>query len=271
MIDRSEIYYRSYFGQPEFLDGIGDIYPVLVVEYKRFFELFNKYMLYSLQSLSDMGKVKDTKNINLFNFIICSCYITSEYINRQMVTDKEDNNENVKIDNIKRYGFKLEEVEELLKIVIKKDVRYDSDLNKFIIIGDINGNEINENNFDELREMIMVQNVIYEPLTFKSNLAQKEFEKELKKREKKSQPVDFLSMVILVDMNINGDVNTYSYYKLAACYEILNKKIIGDYIQRIRAQGVDEPLINLGEELNINSNPYNKSKFFKSHKMSTTL
>lgn len=271
MIDKKEIYYNSYFGFHEVVGGIGNIYPILVPNYKRFLELFNKYMLYSLKSLYNMGKIESIENMTLFNFITASCVITERYIEDQILIANNDEEVNNKIKQLNKFGYKITEVEELLSIITRKTIKYDSSSDVFIIIGDIEGNQINKDNFDKLRDIVMLQNVIYEPLIFKSKLAQKEFEKELKRREKDSKPVDFLSMLILVDMNTNGDVNTYTYYKLAACYEVLNKKIIGDYIQRIRAQGVDQPLINLGEELNINSNPYDKSNFFKSHKMNTTL
>lgn len=275
-LNKEDIHYNSYFGFPEKVDGIGEIYPISVPDYKRFSELFSKYMLYSINGLKNLGKLSDDMEIDLFNFIVQVCSelegIEEILENNEALIDNRDielikNN----IDLLKKYGFKISEMEELISLILKKEVKYDSIDKVFIILKDLYGNKICADNFDIFREIVMTQNIIYEPLTVKGRLAQKELEKEFKKREKNSQPTDFLAMVVLVDMHGNGDVNNYTYYKLSACYEILNKKIIGDYIQRMMAQGVDRDLINLGEELNINKNPYDKSNFFKSHRVSTTL
>lgn len=276
MLNKDDIHYNSYFGIPEKVDGIGEIYPISVPDYKRFSELFNKYMLYSVNGLKNLGKLSNDVDIDLFNFIVqaCSEFEGIEEIlenNEGLVDDKDIESIKNNIDLLKKYAFKISEMEELISLILKKEVKYDSIDRVFVILKDLYGNKICADNFDTFRDIVMIQNVIYEPLTVKGKLAQRELEKEFKKREKNSQPIDFLAMVILVDMYSNGDVNTYTYYKLSACYEILNKKIIGDLIQRFIAQGVDRKLINLGEELNINKNPYDKSNFFKSHKVSTTL
>ncbi|MEG2289632.1 MAG: hypothetical protein RSC24_06655 [Clostridium sp.] len=275
-INKEQIRYNAYFNLPEIVEGIGSIYPIIVPKYKRFSELFSKYMLYSVSGLKNIGKLDKSIDLNLFNFITISC-LQTENLELKLQSDiKHSNGEdfesvNEKLYALDMYGFKTKELEELIEMILNKDIVYDDVDNEFMVKGSIYGEKINEENFEIFRDIVMTQNVIYEPFTVKSKLAQKELEKEFKNRQKDSQSTDFLSMIVVVDMNSNGDVNSYSYYKLLACYEIINKKILGDYIQRLMAQGVKEKLVNLGDELNINDNPYSKEKLFKKHTVDTSL
>ena len=161
---------------------IGTIYPIRIIDYKKFINSSQ-----CLRMTKEKLKIKeDISNLKLAFFGMIRLY-----------------EEILKIDDAK-YLEKLviDEFKSLLKLVTKKDFEFGTYGDKIAFTSEVGEEffEVNEENFDDLREIVFKQNVIVEEVEYED----KEVNKWLKKARKahnKNGGIEFAEMVALVKNN----------------------------------------------------------------------
>ena len=124
---------------------------------------------------------------------------------------------------------------------------------------------ITRDNFDEIRELIMEQNLIYEPIVAPNQKSQDIIDKAIMRLANSGSDVEtnIESMIILVSRHRDINGLDYTYYRLRADYEMELRLEQSRAIPTYRAVGADVPNIELGEVLSMHSDPYSKDKLFK--------
>jgi hypothetical protein len=124
---------------------------------------------------------------------------------------------------------------------------------------------ITRDNFDEIRELIMEQNLIYEPIVAPNQKSQDIIDKAIMRLANSGSDVETNIESMLVLVSRHRDINglDYTYYRLRADYEMELRLEQSRAIPTYRAVGADVPSIELGEVLSMHSDPYSKDKLFK--------
>ena len=156
-------YFLDYMMLPRNVDGIGDVYPIKLNDYFKFKTLANKYIIYGRKWLINI--CKQPKKVNVFDYIINSTLAYESYCKVMSYTPQ--NEEEIRIKNeISNYTFNvemyIEEIELLLKMVLHKELKFHQISDTEFCFKD-DEVEINRRNYDVLREVIMSQNLLYEP------------------------------------------------------------------------------------------------------------
>ena len=131
----------------------------------------------------------------------------------------------------------------------------------------IDGNEndiINKHNYPQVREMIMEQNLIFEPLVAPNKKSQEAIDKaiERKKNSGSTTETNIESMIVLVSKGRKIDED-YTFYQLQADYEMELRLEQSRATPVYRAVGADIEPIVLAEVLSMHEDPYSFDKMFK--------
>lgn len=132
----------------------------------------------------------------------------------------------------------------------------------------INNNDedlITSENYEEIREMIMEQNLIFEPLIAPNEASQKAIDMAIAKlsKNKTGIEINWESIFALLTRTRNINDETYTYYQMRADYSMELRLEQSRAIPTYRAVGADVKHIELGEVLDIHDNPYSFDKVFK--------
>jgi hypothetical protein len=183
MINRNDL--DDYFMKPYFINSIGDIYPVNIFNYERFRELASKYIVQGITTLHNLYKV--SKDIDPLNYFVdmglrmdkeisylesLHNYIPQNEDEKNKLCEPNQLYELYKSGNIIVYSIK--ELEELFSIILQKEVKFYcllEDPLKNYYFG-VNNEQvyITKDNFNELREVVMWQNILFEPPTSPSKI-----------------------------------------------------------------------------------------------------
>lgn len=131
-------------------------------------------------------------------------------------------------------------------------------------VGDDEKDLITSDNYEEIREMIMEQNLIYNPLVAPNQKSQDAIDKAIEKKRSMNSSVEtnIESMIVLVSKS-REVTEDYTYYQLQADYEMELRLEQSRAIPVYRAVGADIPNIELGEVLGMHEDPYSFDKMFK--------
>lgn len=131
-------------------------------------------------------------------------------------------------------------------------------------IGDNEEDLITRDNYEEIREMIMEQNLIFEPIVAPNQKSQEAIDQAIarKKNSGGGAEVNIESMIILVSKN-RPITEDYTYYQLQADYEMTVRLEHSRAIPTYRAVGADIEPVELGAILSIHEDPYSFEKMFK--------
>lgn len=131
-------------------------------------------------------------------------------------------------------------------------------------IGDNEDDLITRDNYEEVREMLMEQNLIFEPIIAPNEKSQRIIDKaiEHKKNMGGGTEINMESMIILVSKS-RPVTEDYTYYQLQADYEMVVRLEQSRAITTYRAVGADIEPIELGAILSIHEDPYSFDKMFK--------
>ena len=170
-------------------------------------------------------------------------------------------NKNVIEKNINQYSH--EEFCELIELSVRKKVIYNPQLKSFEIYSDDNELEsvINKLNFNEFREIVMNQNLLYEPIIAPTKQAQKYIDAKLSNTN--GVESDLEAIVAFVCTNsMSMDISNYTYYRLMADFYSLMKQLSRSDMICYRAGGMTQKngkpldIPNIIDKLGINNNPY---------------
>ena len=232
---------KTYCGKPLEVPRAGFLYPVKLLEWDVFTTLAGKYLMTSDEFLRKrLGLGEEVK---LFDFITLQAILSSK-------TGYEN----------------LHEMEQLFSIVFRTEVKVGlrGRANKKEVYFTVDGKGIiDRNNYDEVRSIIMEQNLFFDPIVAKTAKSQEIIDKGIERLRDGVPPVDIEAMIVVVSLRKNIDIDELTYYQLRADYEIITKIESNRAIPLYRVNGADIELYNLTEELSIHKNPYGADVLFR--------
>lgn len=137
-----------------------------------------------------------------------------------------------------------------------------------IVDGKLNANHIiNRDNYNEIREIMMEQALLFDPLIGADERSQKRIDRAIQKKidkaSKDGKNTNIESMLVLNSSRFEINLETYTYYQLKAQYSILNREQIALMYNISRPHAKDVPFISFAEELDIHDNPFSFEKMFR--------
>lgn len=271
-IDRNEL--DNYFMKPQFLEGIGNIYPISISDYEKFSSLARKYITQGITTLHNLYKVNKKVNV-LDYFVDMGMKMDKELSDLKSIQNNipRDEDEKNKIDELNKlyevYSsgqilvYSIYEMEELFSLILKKKVIFkysitEDGLNYIFDIGD--GLYITRDNFKEFRSIIMWQNLLYEIPTSKDKKINESIQQSIKSQSKNNKGGDLCAMISAVGIErglSDDEIFQYTYYRLRFDYEIITRKMYNLFMFMLRSQGCnDAKIVELSEEVNLRFNPY---------------
>lgn len=232
---------KTYCGEPIEVARAGHIYPVKLLEWDSFVKLASKFLMTS--DLFLRRRLSLSENIKLFDFITINAIVSSED------------------------GYSgLKEMEQLFSIVFRKEVKVGmrgkmSKQEVFFMV-DKKG-IIDRNNYEEVRKIIMEQNLLFDPVVAKNEKSQKIIDNAIERMRGDKPPMDIEAMVVIVSMFKKIDINEITYYQLRADFEMFSKIEQNRAIPIYRVNGAEIDLINLTQEMDIHKNPYGMDVLFR--------
>jgi hypothetical protein len=271
-IDRNEL--DNYFMKPQFLEGIGNIYPISISDYEKFSSLARKYITQGITTLHNLYKVNKKVNV-LDYFVDMGMKMDKELSDLKSIQNNipRDKDEKNKIDELNKlyelYSsgqiliYSIYEMEELFSLILKKKVIFkysltEDGLNYIFDIGE--GLYITRDNFKEFRSIIMWQNLLYEMPTSKDKKINESIQQSIKSQSKNNKGGDLCAMISAVGIErglSDDEIFQYTYYRLRFDYEIITRKMYNLFMFMLRSQGCnDAKIVELSEEVNLRFNPY---------------
>jgi hypothetical protein len=127
--------------------------------------------------------------------------------------------------------------------------------------------KINRDNYKEIREIMMEQAFLFDPLIGADERSQnridRAIQKKIEKANKNGGNPNIESMLVLNSSRFQIDLETYTYYQLKAQYSLLNREQVAMMYNICRPHGKDIPIINFADELDIHDNPFSFEKMFR--------
>ena len=236
---------KDYLGMPEEVQGIA-LYPIKVLDWEEFAPEAYRFLPYGYDFLK--FRLKASSDIKLFDFLVA--IISDEIVNSKSKSHQL-----------------LDGIEKMFSLITRQTVKgYLNTKNQEWWFELEDGSKINKDNYDEIREVVMRQNLIFEPLVAPDEFSQKLIDDAIAILNKKGSPSDLEAMICAV-CNSKGvsasEMENYTYYQLRADFEMSQRLDYSRAIHVYRAQGatVDPP--NIAEALSIHENPYGREKLFK--------
>lgn len=246
--------------KPDYVDGVGEIYPITLENYDEFMNMTNIISL-SYDHFQEVIENNERKII----------------LARQMGIDPDD----IRLyDLIKFLSLEFENplvmfrnLENVFSLVLQNTVKFNSQLQTFII--DESG-EINRDNYDIVREIIMRQNLLFVPKVYKNKLMQEWAEKALKARAKNSIDStieDMITTVSVLGGKTYDQLKKYTIYQLKAEFNrILKIETFRSYQLYKIAGAEDIPNVHFAENIDMFINPYDLSQLVnKDDKLSKVI
>jgi len=212
---------KHIFAQPEYIKGIGNIYPIILRDYDKFQEC---------SSILQISKKHFTESeLPLLSLIFLSMN-ELEFKEKELIKSFEKLFSLVLRKTVKlNANDDIFQFEIMSKRVNKKNNNYDlkdSDDKDNIIKSSKVANKIDFSNYDTLREIIMKQNLIFEPKIYKDPLVQEWANKVLESRAKNSAKIsieDFITTVKNYDGLTYKQIMEQSIYQTYADFYRIGK------------------------------------------------
>lgn len=272
MIERNEL--DNYFMRPQFIEGIGNIYPVSIFDYERFQILASKYINQGITTLHNLYKVN--KKVNELDYFVDMGikmdkelqYLKSihEYI-PQNEDEQNKLNELKQLYNLYNSGkviiYSISELEELFSLLLRKQVIFKcnpNDLQDYVFQIEDEKLFITRDSFREFRDIIQWQNLLYEMPTSKDKRINESIQQSIRTQTKDNKGGDLCAMISAVGIErglSDEEIFKYTYYRLRFDYEIITRKNYNVFMFMLRSQGCESAkIIELSEEVNLRFNPY---------------
>lgn len=161
----------------------GDVYPIKVKDYKR----FNKYTKYISFGAKHLGVKEDSDLLKgLIGLVL-----------RDMNGDIDiKTHQELVYSNLYKI---FEELEELFSLVTRKQIKMNKEVEtNYVFTSSDNSVVISDYNFNEVRKVILKQNLLHEPKIYEHELTRKWAEKVKKARLKKNPPTPFSEIINIV-------------------------------------------------------------------------
>ena len=272
------------------------LYPIQIFDYEYYKKIADKYIVLDINSRNNLikqqyeelkinnaidknTKVELLKYSDLHDMIID---ILKQQISLCEIIDIIEENkesENIPKDLLSQIKLlksnnEINDLIDLFKKVTKCDTIYVKGSSFFICFKD-EGKEykINRKLFKEFRNIVMEQNLFFEPIIAPNLESQSYIDMEIRHRNGDDSEYSLESLVCFVTINSNKDVSNYTYYRLKADYSMLLKTMYYNNISIFIANGcknengssIEYP--NLLEPLKVSDNPYDVNNFFRDSKL----
>ena len=221
---------KNIFGKPQYVDGVGYIYPIKAKDYSE----FNEHAKILYVSKKHFESIPD--NTNLFDLIYYS---------------------NAKLGYKNNDDF-IQSVTILFELITNKEVTfyYNTESYGFLIGED---GLINASNYETIREIVMKQNIIFEQKIYKTKVMNEWAAKVIKVKQKNSANITFEDMISTVSVGCGKhywDLENYTIYQLYSDFYRFRK--IHDYEAGVqfRCAGADTKVDDYAENLDLYHNPY---------------
>lgn len=234
---------KDYLGQTEIVDGI-ELFPISVLDWEEFSEVASKYLLYGYNFIN--YRLKPEKKMKLFDLVI-------SIIANAVVEGKDYE------------GKAIRDFERVFELTTKRKATLKMDERSHWGVEIEDTGIVNQHNYDAIREVIMRQNLMFEPLIVEDEYTQKVIDKAIKVRNKSGGDFDFQSMLVYVcnkKQILPSQMRDYTYYQLRCDNEMYQRMEFNDSIHAYRSQGAKVDNINTYKELETLSNPNSWDKFF---------
>jgi hypothetical protein len=221
--------------KPEFIKGIGDIYPIEVKDYDDFQECAN--ILYISKNHFQDGEKYPLLDLVIFGF------------------KEEERKEN--ISNLEKL-FTLTLHKEVFFIMLENNT-YGFIVNNREFDENSEVNVITNENYEQLRSVIMKQNIMHEQKVFKNPLVQQWANTVIESKAKNSVKIsmeDMLTTVSVVKCKDYDELDNYSIYQVYADFYRIRKMKSYDSSVLFRTVSNDVKIEDFAEDLDLYHNPY---------------
>ncbi|EGT3606912.1 hypothetical protein ACSW9O_16055 (plasmid) [Clostridium perfringens] len=265
---------KDYFGESEYIEGIGEIYPVNVKEYEGFSTLAQLYIAVDKRALEiEIGENLD--GISTLE-IVLNKIKAFEISDNQALLNLLNDEERATYEKLKesKYKMNIEDFKKIIKMVLHKEVTFDEEEIRFVIEDDniLESKEININNFDRFKDIVMRQNLLFTPLYYEDPVLQSILEnlrenKPISTNENKLD-LEAICQLLSLKMGINPEnFDKYTYYQVIANFTRLQFLENYDWVKHIQTSGFGSkdlvtPKIN--ETIDLNMHPESKMIDFNS-------
>lgn len=250
---------KDYINLPEYINNIGNVYPVNVLEYERFKELASKYIVIDKRQI----EVEKHITINLTSFEIVLARIEqftelNKYYLRGCLDEKAN-------DIFMQMPYlDIDEFIEVLSIILKRnDIIFDDIKGRFIIGKDIEDKFIDKSNFDKFKKIVMRQNLLFTPLYYEDRILQGLLNNLRKQKNSQDNGEGVDLETILQILSLKKGVNpqefqNYTYYQAMSDFSRLQLIENYEWIKGIQTSGFgskDIEIPNIFENINLNKHP----------------
>lgn len=218
---------KYILGQPEQVQGVGDIYPIKLKDYDEFM----KYA--GVLQISKNHIPKEYDDMSLFSYIVQHGLQDSEF---------------------------MLALENLFSLLTKRKFKFITDGEQFGFISDNEENVIVNQNYEDIRKTVMRQNLIFEKKVFKDKMVEEWAEQVLKARRKNAVKMTIEDIVSTVSVYSGIDyekLSEYTLYQLNYSFNRVSK--IKSYESNVsfKCAGAEKvKLDHFAEEINLFKNPY---------------
>ena len=238
---------KDYLSLPEEVEGLGKIYPISILDWNEFSETARTYLLYSYDFLKYRCQLDES--VKLLDFI--------------MALILQDKTEEDGVQALKKF---IQMISFTFREPVKSFFHPSTQSWVFLIGEEKDSRYLTRDNFDRYREVVMRQNLLFEPLVAPNEFSQKTIDDAILKMSRRAPESDLETMLALVSV-VKGispeQFKTYSYYQLRADYEISQRLEHNRFIHLYRSQGAKTEPVNLSAKLEMLENPYSFEKLFK--------
>ncbi|MGG1664531.1 hypothetical protein [Brevibacillus sp. NRS-1366] len=215
---------NNILAKPQYVDGVGDIHPIKLVDYDHFQKC--SYPLYY-----SIAHFKGYEQYPLLDLILEGTGDRNIILN----------------------------LESLFSLALRRDVSFVSNDSQYGFLID-EDHAISNLNYDQVRLIIMKQNIVFEQKVYDNPLVQQWAEKVMKAKSKNAAKIGVEEMLSTVSVfkGVSYDILAeQTYYQLYADFQRINKfKSYDTSIQMACAGAKDINIENFAEEVNMYENPY---------------
>ncbi len=231
---------KYIFGKPDYMDVIGNIYPIKLEDYDDFIECSNH--LY----INKNHFIENVRELTLLELLIFGLK------NEKIISDLE-----------KLFSLALRKQVEFFiknenKILYEYEYGFISESNQII----------HKDNYEQIRNIIMHQNLMFDQKVYKDKIVEKYMYKSLEVKAKNSIKMEFEDMISTVSVFTGKhywDLEEYTIYQLKSDFNRISK--FKNYDTSIAFKCVStEPIKveHFAENVDMFKNPYDLDNFTKS-------
>ena len=265
---------NNYLMLPEEIEGIGKVYPIKLREWDKFCKIGGMIFSNGIQNIKNLYKFEGDYSLDFYvgkgtpAFVFKKTYDNlMSNINILNTIEKNIIENNIKeLKKSIKLDFTIEDVEELFGLVLREKVKYEyveteENVEYLFKIEDSNCS-INKYNFEELRKVVMKQNLMYEPLTSPDELTnmilQQSVEKMINKNKGKGRSFENIVAMVSLEKGLKDEeVLDYTYYRIMKDYYMIERKHKNIYNAIFMSQGAKKCKIeSFDEDIDMYYNPY---------------